>query len=188
MTGIEFTGAAPATVATVTSTSIQSMTGDGVTGSTVALTMTGGNVQSSNRGLFANGGSWTLQRVEFLHNTTLAVEIKGSSEAAAPTLRMNSCEAIASGDGILLSDFAVADLGTAERPGNNTFIVSRSVHLNLAGTSGAALVTAVGNTWYKNKQGSDSLGRYPQPATITGPVSMVPGNNFALAAGWTLVR
>jgi hypothetical protein len=187
-TGIQFTGTSPPTVATFTDTNIGFMSGDGLLGSTVALAMTGGDLRGSHRGLFATGGSWTFTNVSIIQNTTLAIQLGGTSASAPGTLNAHGCDISVNGDGIQLSSFAAADLGTAANPGNNRFGNNTNINLNLAGTAGATLVTAIGNTWRASTQGSDASGKYPTTATITGPVAAAQGNNFAVAAGWRLVR
>lgn len=76
-----------------------------------------------------------------------------------------------------LSLYPGVDLGTVSSPGNNTFTASIQV-LDLYGGG----VTAMGNTWLPNTQGSDALGRYTTQ-TLTGPVT---GLNFKLDADATL--
>jgi hypothetical protein len=187
-TGIEFSRATPATVATITDTRIGFMAGAGLTGSTVALTMTGGDLRGSDRGLVATGGSWTFTNVAIIQNDTRALEISGASAAAPGSLYARGCDISVNGDGILLSAFGVADLGTVASPGNNEFGNNSNINLNLAGTTGASMVTAIGNTWRSSTQGSDVNGKYPQPATVVGPVAAASRNNFALGAGWSLIR
>ena len=103
-------------------------------------------------------------------------------------LIMRGCTVTGNGGGIDIYDNGRADLGTEASAGNNVLQSTTSVALSLDGTLGATLVTAVGNTWNPGKQGADENGRYGTIATISVPVPVVGGNNYALSGSWSLLR
>lgn len=87
---------------------------------------------------------------------------------------------------ISVSNLGAADLGTSGEPGLNT--IQSNVLNNKVGLSvqSATAVTAVNNTWVPNKQGTDDDGHFINHGTVTGPVTAVNGNNYALTTGASL--
>jgi len=100
-------------------------------------------------------------------------------------ITMRGCAITGNRNGIYLFDGAIADFGTAASPGNNTFQGNAHVGLSIDGSSGARLITAVGNTWQLNTQGANAQGKYGTQ-TIAGPVAAVDGNNYHINSGWSL--
>lgn len=185
--GISFYGAATSTTATLTRTTISNMRYWGILGTRATLTITGGEFLNNTRPLSANGGVLTLKNVTFKQNAVDQVNIEGISPT---TLTMHGCTFTDYwGDGVYLGDYAVADLGTNDNPGNNTFLANTDFGygygLNIAGLRGARFITAVGNTWLPNVQGSDAAGKYVQ-SYLPGPVDPGEIGNFAIAMGWVL--
>lgn len=101
---------------------------------------------------------------------------------------MRGCTITNNTIGIAVSDNSVADLGTVANPGNNTFLANPELGLDVDRCDVSALLTAVGNTWRPNVQGSDAAGRYLEVANVPGPVEPGFGGNFAIEAGCTLQR
>jgi hypothetical protein len=180
--------------ATITATSVHSArTGVAATG--VSLKMTGG-AASGNRaaGFEAHDGSYTLDGVQLAGNNqdngdeginSGAVVVSGSATTPT-TLVVRNCSLFSNSfAGFVVKDHALADLGTTASPGNNRLQFNDNLPVNLAGAAGQSTVTAVGNTWKPNTQGSDAAGHYA-PQLIQEPVAVDFSNNFAVAAGWRL--
>lgn len=187
LSGIYFFGTATPTTATLTGTTIRNMA-SGLAGRTVTFTMTGGEL-SSNRheGLVATGGTWTFNNVTLKQNQT-GIYSQGGGAMSPGTLTMRGCTITNNATGVYLLLDAVADLGTVANPGNNTFLANTNLGLDVDSCNTAPLITAVGNTWRPNVQGSDAAGKYPVVANVPGPVEPGFGNNFAIFTGCTLQR
>ncbi len=185
--GIAFFGAATPTTATLIGTTLRNMDA-GIVGRSVTLTMTGGEL-SSNRheGLAASGGTWTFNNVTLKQNGT-GIYSQGGGATSPGTLTMRGCTISNNATGIYLLFHAVADLGTVANPGNNMFLANTNLGLDVDSCNAGPLITAVGNTWRPNVQGSDAAGKYPVVADVPGPVEPGFGGNFAIAMGCTLRR
>jgi len=179
--GMFFPVDGPATPVTLTNTTIRNLTGDGLGGRAVNLTMTGGALMNSQDGLQASGGTWSFTNVMITGNRGLGIYIQGTAANAIATLTMRGSTLSQNALGVDVFDFAVADFGTVASPGGNNFSG------NTDGNFGAQLINAVGNTWRPNVQGADAQGHYTV-ATIPGPVAFASGNNFVLGSGWSLQR
>jgi hypothetical protein len=172
---------------TISNTIIRNMKSDGMSGAHVSgptsFQMTGGEL-SNNGGTGAqfSDGTWRLMNVTIKNNFSLAIYVEDAR------LIMRGCAVTANGGGIDIYSNATADLGTTDSPGNNVFQGTMGVGLALDGTSGATLVSAVGNIWNPDTQGADHDGRYPTTSTISMPVPFVNGNNFAIFGSWSLMR
>jgi hypothetical protein len=187
--GIYFSGAATPTTATATGTTLRNMANNALRGRTVTFTMTGGELSSNARaGLETGGGTWAFNNVTLKQNRTMGIYIQGGGSTSPGTLAMRGCTITNNATGVYLFDHAVADFGTIGDPGNNTFLENTKLGIHIDGNSGARLITAVGNTWRPNVQGSDAAGKYPVVASVPGPVESGTGGNFAIKAGWTLQR
>lgn len=127
-------------------------------------------------------GIWTFTNVAIHHNKDFAIYLQDGS------LSMRGCTISDNGGGIDIFDNATADLGTVADPGNNVFLANTAVGLSVDGNFGATQVDAGGNTWRPNVQGTDAAGRYATPATVSGPIAVVSGNNFSIGTGWSLLR
>jgi hypothetical protein len=177
---------APTTV-TLTNTTIRNLTGDGLGGRAVNLTMTGGALTNNQDGMEASGGTWSFTGVTITGNRGLGIYIQGTAANAIATITMRGTTLSQNALGIDVFDFAVADFGTVASPGGNNFSGNTEAGVEIDGNFGQQLVTAVGNTWRPNVQGADAQGHYAV-ATIPGPVAFASGNNFVLGAGWSLQR
>jgi hypothetical protein len=187
--GIYFEGAAPPTTATLTNTTVRNMAKNALGGSNVMFTMIGGELSSNGRaGLDVALGSWTFDNVVLKQNGVMGIYIQGGATSSPGTLTMRGCTITNNRTGIYLFDYAVADLGTVANPGNNTLLANAQLGLHIDGNWGARLITAVGNTWRPNVQGSDAAGKYAVAASVPGPIDPATGNNFAIKPGWFLQR
>jgi hypothetical protein len=187
--GIDFFGAATPTTATLTGTTLRNMASSGLVGDTVTFTMTGGELSSNGYGgLSAIGGTWTLNNVTLKQNGVTGIYIQGGGATSPGTLAMRGCTITNNARGVLLYSYAVADLGTVANPGNNTFLANTNLGLDVDYCNAGPLITAVGNTWRPNVQGSDAAGKYPVVASVPGPVEPGFGGNFAIETGCTLRR
>lgn len=190
--GISFTGTAAPTTATLSDTTLRNMGQralNGAAGTTVMFTMTGGELSSNGGGgLQAIGGTWLFDNVAFTQNGVSAIYLQGAGATSPSVLAMHGCTITNNATGVYLFVSSVADLGTVANPGNNTFLANTKVGLDLAVCNASPLLTAVGNTWRPNVQGSDAAGKYPVVANVPGPVDPGSGGNFAIATGCTLQR
>ncbi len=187
--GINFIGAATPTTATLTGTTLRNMANSGLAGRTVTFTMAGGELSSNGYGgLTASGGTWTFNNVTLKQNGSVGIYSQGGEATAPGTLTMRGCTITNNATGVYLYSYAVADLGTVANPGNNTFLANTNLGLEVDGCNAGPLITAVGNTWRPNVQGSDAAGKYPVVAGVPGPIEPGFGGNFAIAMGCTLQR
>jgi hypothetical protein len=182
--GIQFRASMIPTTATLTDTTIRNMRYAGLKGDTVVLTMTGGEISSSeDYGIDAGRGTWTLNNVTIKQNIRWGVRLQGR----ASTLVMRGCTIKDNMNGIYLSESAV-DLGTDTSPGNNTFL-NTSTGLWASVCQQAQWIPAVGNTWVPGVQGSNAAGRYPVVTDVPGPVDVgAPTVNFAITMNCILRR
>lgn len=186
--GIDFSGAATPTTATLTNTIIRNLASQALTGRTVKLTMTGGELTHNGRaGLEASGGSWSFDGVTIQQNTVMGIYLQGNNVAAG-VLKMRNSTVSSNGDGIYLFDNAEADLGKIGDLGNNTLINNTGQALDIDGLQGGVVITAVGNTWRPTTQGTDANGKYVRTGTIVGPVDDGSAMNFSINTGWSLTR
>ena len=185
--GMFFPVDGPATAVTLTNTTIRNLTGDGLGGRAVNLTMIGGALTNSQDGMQASGGTWSFTNVMITGHRGLGIYIQGTAANAIATLTMRGSTLSQNAIGIDVFDFAVADFGTVASPGGNNFSGNTEDGVDIDGNFGAQLINAVGNTWRPNVQGADAQGHYTV-ATIPGPVAFASGNNFVLGSGWSLQR
>jgi hypothetical protein len=187
-TGISFGGSDPAS-ARITNTTLRHLN-LGMTGNSGQIEIVNSTVTASLSGLVGSSGSWSLTGVTIAGNQQ-GISMRELGFAAAPTLKMRACVISQNrGIGVALMPAMIADLGTTADPGNNV-IELNSIGLDIQSCAAEApqgAYTAVGNTWSANVQDADAVGHYPAPATLTGPIDPVPGTNFALATGCTLLR
>ncbi|MGH8369934.1 MAG: DUF1565 domain-containing protein [Gammaproteobacteria bacterium] len=177
--------------ATVTNTKFLNMPSP-LGGPAVMFKMIGGEISgSSNEGLSTTGGNWSFTNVSIRNNVLPGIYAQGSSQGGIISftyLTMRGCTITGNQTGgISLLDSVIVDLGTDLDPGNNTIQGNSGIGIFFAGTI-PQQINAVGNTWNANTQGADPNGRYPNTATITGPVSPVEGANFALSSGFSIRR
>jgi hypothetical protein len=173
--------------ATITRTDMRHLT-VGVQASGMALQLSGGTIESNGVGIDGGGeGTWSLARASFFSNGT-AIAMHGFTTTAQPTLTMRDSGVQLSSTGISIADFATADLGTAASPGNNVISFNDLPGLSFTCTAHQPPVTAVGNTWRANVQGSDAGGHYPVTDTISGPITFTNSTNFAISAGCGVIR
>jgi len=152
-----------------------------------SFTITDTTITGMSTAISPGGGRWTLDRVTLTGNGA-GIELQ-TSRVPAPTLKMRGSTVSRSArDGITLSGSVNADLGTAADPGNNIIAGNTGIGLMLVTSAGQPRITAVGNTWNAGRQDADGDGRYIIVATLTGPITATPGNNFALGTGTTLDR
>lgn len=158
------------------------------TGGTATMMMTGGEISNSGGfGIELYHGSWSFTNVAINEDSTAGIFLLGIGPQLLSTLRMRGCTVRGNEQAIHLEDWTTADLGTVDNPGNNSFLSSTSVGLDVAGSAGPTQINAVGNTWRPSRQGADSGGKYTNPAgPITGPVTIVAGNNYAIAGTYTV--
>ncbi len=189
LSGINFLGATTPTTATLTGTTLRNMSDSGLAGRTVTFTMAGGELSSNGYGgLTASGGTWTFNNVTLKQNGQVGIYSQGGGATSPGTLTMRGCTITNNAIGVYLYSYAVGDLGTVANPGNNTFLANTNLGLDVDGCNAGPLITAVGNTWRPNVQGSDAAGRYPMVASVPGPVEPGFGGNFAIATGCRLQR
>jgi hypothetical protein len=183
-TGINFTGGA--TTATLTNTTIAGTSGDAMTGRVATLEMTGGELRDNARGgIEVVGGRWTFTNVGIKGNPVFGVDLRGGGATTPGTLVMHGSTVTGNGTGVYLFDNAIANLGTAAIPGNNTTQGNAGVGLSIDGISGPTNIDAAGNTWRPNVQGASAQGTYAA-VLLNGPVLVANANNFSIAKGWTL--
>jgi hypothetical protein len=178
----------PTTAPTVTLTDTDIIHGAvGLRGAAVAATVTGGEIMlMTDAGIDATGGTWNLDGVRVDHNPGIGIRVRGSGPASRASLTLrNALIYEQTGDGIYLSDYASADLGTVASPGRNQ-VSANAIGLDIDGIAGGEMVTAVGNIWNLSVQGTHGDGTYHTSAILSGPVAPVAGNNFAIRDGWML--
>jgi hypothetical protein len=159
-------------------------------GGTVVFQMFGGELSTNGRGgAEVIGGDWSFTNVTMNQNGAFGIYFQGDYTPAIDTLTMRGCTISGVPNGIYLFDDAFADLGTVASPGSNSFLSSGGVGLDIDGSSltgSPTSIDAVGNTWRANVQNADPNGRYPSMPTVTGPVGVVSGHNFAISQNWLL--
>jgi hypothetical protein len=181
--GIDLDGGTQLEV-TLENTTIADSSSDAIVGRAKTFHMTGGELRNNGRGgAELVGGTYTFTNVGIKGNPVFGIYLQDGS-AAPGTISMRGCTIAGNGgDGIYLFAGATGDFGTAANPGTNTFEGNAGVGLNIA-TSPSA-VSAVGNTWLRNTQGSDANGKFPAQLK-TGPVNFAAHNNFAIEGSSTL--
>jgi len=188
--GLSVSGPTPATF---TSTSLHNLA-TGVESLGMALQISGGTFTANFIGIDIDGlndgvGTASLSRVTLDRNNGVGVKVRGLRSTARQTLTLRDCSVSrTNGSGVLITDFVTADLGTPASPGGNTITGNLLPGVNIVGAAGRSEVTAVGNTWRPNTQGSDATGHYPVTETIPGPIPVDVGTNFAIADGCSLMR
>ena len=187
--GINFSGAAPPTTATLTGTTLRNLMNSGLSGDTVKLTMTDSELsRTGSGGVDATGGTWILDRVTIKQNQGSGARFQNMAMSPMK-LVMRDCTILDNRqDGVFLNEVVVADLGTAASPGNNTLQGNLGVGLNLSKCPPAEMISAVGNTWRPNVQNANGAGRYLMTASVSGPVMPSPPSNYTIATGCTLQR
>jgi hypothetical protein len=166
-------------------------TREGLAARLIGLQMTGGELSSNRVGFVGDSDAWSFRGVTISSNIDNGIEMAGFGVEAPGLARltMRNCLVHANGSsGIELQVNAAADLGTVASPGNNDISANNFVGLLIAGPGAPSQITAVGNTWAANTQGADSQGHYLTTAVVQGPVLLDSFQNYAIAAGWSLLR
>ena len=136
----------------------------------------GGTLVDPSIGVVAGGGEVSIL------NGVISTHSFGVSARSSTKLDMRNVsvlDSLNSGVQVNVGNAGSVDLGTAGDVGNNTFVsgvLNTKVGLSVLS---ATAVSAVGNTWRANTQGSDAAGHYSSQ-TITGPVWEQSFNNYAL--------
>jgi hypothetical protein len=153
-----------------------------------SVEMTDTTITGMGTALLPGAGRWVLTGVSVTDNGS-ALDFEGGRPSAPLTLTMHGSTISRNRrDGIKISGDVDADLGTLTSLGNNVITANAGVGLNVVAATTLARVTAVGNTWNAGIQDADSEGQYIIVNTLTGPMAVGAGNNFALAAGTVLQR
>lgn len=171
---------------TLTNTTIADTADTAMSGRARDFHMTGGEVRNSGRsGADFAGGMYTFTNVGIKGHPTYGLYVKNRVDPAmAATLVLRGCSVTSNGSGIKLYLGANGDFGTVADPGKNTF--RGNAHAGMEIEVGHK-VTAVGNTWNLNQQGSDAQGKYVNgQQVLPGPIEPFDGANFILANGTTL--
>lgn len=180
--GIAFSGS---TTATLTNTTIANVKRDAIVGRVKTGRITGGELRNNGRaGMEVITGTWTLTNVGIKGNPVMGIYLQGGGADTPGTLTMRGCTVTGNGNGIYLFDFAIADLGTASNPGNNTLQNNVNIGLVIDGNNGDRTIHAAGNTWRPDVQGANAQGKYG--AALMNAVAKTDRNNFAIQAGWRL--
>lgn len=154
--------------------------GDYVNGHKADLTIAGNASVSNNTGtgIEYSGGTFTMTGGSVNGNSTSGIIVA----TALTSFSMHNASVVGNPSfGLRIGAFTgTADLGTKASPGNNT-ITGASGNTNIRVERDG--VTAVGNTWDPNVQGTDAMGKVPSPdggiVEITGPVN---GKNFQVVS------
>jgi Protein of unknown function (DUF1565) len=176
--------------AILTNTSVRNAA-QAIAARSIDLQMTDGTLSSNGFGFVGDTGAWSFTHVFFTATRGVGIQVLGAGVEAPGLARLTMRNCLVAGSdssGIELQANAAADLGTTESPGNNVFDSNRFVGLNIAGPGAPSVITAIGNTWRENTQGSDAQGHYPRPELVSGPIALDIVQNYAIAAGWTLQR
>lgn len=170
---------------TLTNTTIADYAGTAISGNARVFRMTGGELRNSGFGAATLiGGSYTFTNVRITGNKTGGIYLQNGGNGPG-TITMRGCTVTGNGGAGVSLFFATGDFGTGASPGNNTFRDNQGIGLESQGVAGfppppPRAISAVGNTWRPNTQGSDANGKYSSQV-ITGIVRTVEGNNFALS-------
>lgn len=182
--GIDLTPTSSAFQATISDTVVRNMKSGGLAGGfsgpPASIQWIGGEISSTSAtAVQIDVSTWTFTGTKIQNNRDLAIYQQGG------TLIMRGCTVTGNGVGIDAYLAAHTDLGTADRHGNNTFQGNKGQGV-IAETAFA--VSAVGNTWNPDVQGSDPAGRYPMTMTLNGPISAPDPSNYSIANGSILTR
>lgn len=152
-------------------TTIENPSGPAIRGGARVFHMTGGELRNSQSGADLSGGTYTFTNVSIKRNREYGFSLIPGFGGGRDMVTMRGCTVSGNGTGVFLF-FANGDFGTAASPGHNTFRDNEEVGL-LSGRFGypppptPPAISAVGNTWIPNTQGSDANGHYSS-RVITG--------------------
>jgi len=137
----------------------------------IDIRITNTSIRGRFRGLDTETVSWGPVTIT---NSTLEGSVDYGINLSGNMLKLRGSTVKSAGIGIRIAGVATADLGTAADVGGNTLTGSTTTALRV---ETATVVSAVGNTWVANQQGSDAQGKYPAAELKTGPIT---GLNFTL--------
>lgn len=158
---------------TLRNTTIADTMNYAIVGEGHVLSMIGGEIRSTS-GVTLLGGTSTFTNVSITGSPVHGILVNEGPEPAR--LKVRGCTITGLHAGVMVST-GTTDLGTAADPGNNT--IRGNPFSNLTIGAGEVLsVTAVGNTWNANVQGTNSDGHASH--LVVGPVSQQNGNNFTI--------
>ena len=150
-----------------------------------SIEMYGGFLQDSGSTFNGNAGiscleacGLTLTSTTFM-NGTAPIAVASQSQLKLRSTSIRNFIANNTAKAILILGSGIYDFGTAQDPGNNTF-VGNATELSAAAFPAAdGAINAVGNIWDPSTEGANSSGLY-SAQLITGPVS---GKNYILSQG-----